>query len=76
MFGTSDQSCWLAEACKILLLLLLTETRSREPDSELVNQRGTARVENYTCQSRSEQLSSLLARRVDLPRDLFILHDV
>ena len=24
MIGTSDQSCWLAEACKILLLLLLT----------------------------------------------------
>ena len=23
MIGTSDQSCWLAEACKILLLLLL-----------------------------------------------------
>ena len=23
MNGTSDQSCWLAEACKILLLLLL-----------------------------------------------------
>ena len=22
MIGTSDQSCWLAEACKILLLLL------------------------------------------------------
>ena len=21
MIGTSDQSCWLAEACKILLLL-------------------------------------------------------
>ena len=21
--GTSDQSCWLAEACKVLLLLLL-----------------------------------------------------
>ena len=25
MIGTSDQSCWLAEACKILLLLLTTE---------------------------------------------------
>ena len=27
MIGTSDQSCWLAEACKILLLffLLLSE---------------------------------------------------
>ena len=25
MIGTSDQSCWLAEACKILLLLLLLE---------------------------------------------------
>ena len=24
MIGTSDQSCWLAEACKILLLLLGT----------------------------------------------------
>ena len=23
MIGTSDQSCWLAEACKILLLVLL-----------------------------------------------------
>ena len=23
MIGTSDQSCWLAEACKILLLLTL-----------------------------------------------------
>ena len=23
MIGTSDQSCWLAEACKILLLILL-----------------------------------------------------
>ena len=23
MIGTSDQSCWLAEACEILLLLLL-----------------------------------------------------
>ena len=23
MIGTSDQSCWLAEACKILLLLLV-----------------------------------------------------
>ena len=23
MFGTSDQSCWLAEACKILLLQLV-----------------------------------------------------
>ena len=22
VIGTSDQSCWLAEACKILLLLL------------------------------------------------------
>ena len=22
MIGTSDQSCWLAEACKILLLLV------------------------------------------------------
>ena len=25
MIGTSDQSCWLAEACKILLLLLPKE---------------------------------------------------
>ena len=25
MIGTNDQSCWLAEACKILLLLLLRE---------------------------------------------------
>ena len=25
MIGTSDQSCWLAEACKILLLLLLQQ---------------------------------------------------
>ena len=25
MIGTSDQSCWLAEACKILLLLLLSK---------------------------------------------------
>ena len=24
LIGTSDQSCWLAEACKILLLLLST----------------------------------------------------
>ena len=24
MIGISDQSCWLAEACKILLLLLET----------------------------------------------------
>ena len=23
LMGTSDQSCWLAEACKVLLLLLL-----------------------------------------------------
>ena len=23
MIGTSDQSCWLAEACKVLLLLSL-----------------------------------------------------
>ena len=23
VIGTSDQSCWLAEACKILILLLL-----------------------------------------------------
>ena len=23
MIGTSDQSCWLAEACEILLLLLM-----------------------------------------------------
>ena len=29
MIGTSDQSCWLAKACKILLLLLLlTRTRA------------------------------------------------
>ena len=28
MIGTSDQSCWLAEACKILLLLLLSPPRS------------------------------------------------
>ena len=26
MIGTSDQSCWLAEACKILLLLLPMHT--------------------------------------------------
>ena len=26
MIGTSDQSCWLAEACKILLLRLHTKT--------------------------------------------------
>ena len=26
MIGTSDQSCWLAEACNILLLLLLQNT--------------------------------------------------
>ena len=25
MIGTRDQSCWLAEACKILLLLLLSQ---------------------------------------------------
>ena len=25
MIGTSDQSCWLAEACKILFLLLLLQ---------------------------------------------------
>ena len=25
MIGTSDQSCWLAEACKILLLVGLAE---------------------------------------------------
>ena len=24
IIGTSDRPCWLAEACKILLLLLLT----------------------------------------------------
>ena len=24
VIGTSDQSCWLAEACKILVLLLLS----------------------------------------------------
>ena len=29
MIGTSDQSCWLAEACKILLLLLPGYSRSR-----------------------------------------------
>ena len=28
MIGTSDQSCWLAEACKILIVLLPT-TRDR-----------------------------------------------
>ena len=30
MIGTSDQSCWLAEACEILLLLLLCMTQSVE----------------------------------------------
>ena len=25
MIGTSDQSCWLAEACKILLLLVASQ---------------------------------------------------
>ena len=25
MIGTSDRPCWLAEACKILLLLLLLQ---------------------------------------------------
>ena len=27
MIGTSDQSCWLAEACKILLLVPLREIK-------------------------------------------------
>ena len=29
MLGTSDQSCWLAEACKILLLLLQAAEEER-----------------------------------------------
>ena len=29
MIGTSDQSCWLAEACKILLLLLPTHYQTK-----------------------------------------------
>ena len=29
MIGTSDQSCWLAEACKILLLLLQPKSFQR-----------------------------------------------
>ena len=33
MLGTSDQSCWLAEACKILLLLLLQLTFSEQVNS-------------------------------------------
>ena len=31
VIGTSDQSCWLAEACKILLLLLLFCSTSKTP---------------------------------------------
>ena len=31
MIGTSDQSCWLAEACKTLLLLLTGCDARRDP---------------------------------------------
>ena len=34
MIGTSDQSCWLAEACKILLLLLHTSQKKHMSDSQ------------------------------------------
>ena len=33
MIGTSDQSCWLAEACKILLLLQCLASASKGPSS-------------------------------------------
>ena len=36
MFGTSDQSCWLAEACKILLLLLLLQVVLHTPQRGLL----------------------------------------
>ena len=36
MIGTSDQSCWLAEACKILLLLLLEEPTAVETDQKAI----------------------------------------
>jgi len=35
IIGTSDRLCWLAETCKILLLLLLTELPQSEPGSEV-----------------------------------------
>ncbi len=31
MIGTSDRLCWLAETCKILLLLLLQQQETHEP---------------------------------------------
>ena len=34
IIGTSDRPCWLAEACKILLLLLLH--KNRQPTNLLV----------------------------------------
>ena len=37
MIGTSDQSCWLAEACKILLLLLLLCRVGRVNYSGVIN---------------------------------------
>ena len=39
MIGTSDQSCWLAEACKILLLLLhqLVSAPSLEANDAVVH---------------------------------------
>ena len=33
MIGTNDQSCWLAEACEILLLLLYRDHSSQRPHS-------------------------------------------
>ena len=36
MIGTSDQSCWLAEACKILILLLLGSIVLEDNGSEKV----------------------------------------
>ena len=30
MIGTSDQSCWLAEACKILLLLVVLQDSAKK----------------------------------------------
>ena len=38
IIGTSDQPCWLAEACKILLLLLLLTIASADISVTMVNQ--------------------------------------
>ena len=43
MIGTSDQSCWLAEACKILLLLL----RQVRPNSAIAQSRHAASRSDY-----------------------------